>query len=61
LLRSRNETGAKPSLSADQFLSDLGRSEMIHIVDQYTGRTDNNRYAVSRSGLVVSSRERGRG
>lgn len=37
-----------------QFLSDLGRSEMIHIVDQYTGRTENNRYTASHMGLSVS-------
>jgi hypothetical protein len=27
-----------------QFLSDLGKSEMIHVTDQYVGTDDNHRY-----------------
>jgi hypothetical protein len=37
-----------------QMLHDLGRSTMIHIVDQYTGRSDNNRYTASHTGLMVN-------
>jgi hypothetical protein len=37
-----------------RFLRDLGRSDMIHIVDQYTGRTDDDRYTVSHTGLMAS-------
>lgn len=36
------------------FLRDLGRSDMIHIVDQYTGSSADDRYTVSRRGLMVN-------
>jgi hypothetical protein len=31
----------------ERFLRDLGRSEFIHVVDQYTGTTANHRYTVA--------------
>jgi len=31
----------------ERFLRDLGRSEFIHVVDQYTGTTANDRYTVA--------------
>jgi hypothetical protein len=36
------------------FLSDLGQSNMIHIVDQYVGSVENGRYRVSEEGVRVS-------
>jgi hypothetical protein len=33
----------------EQFLHDLFKSDFIHVVDQYTGSTANNRYSVARS------------
>lgn len=36
------------------FLRDLGKSDMIHIVDQYTGSTANNRYTVAEEATNVN-------
>lgn len=36
------------------FLQDLGQSTFIHVVDQYVGATDSNRYTVSTSGVRVT-------
>jgi hypothetical protein len=49
--------GACPSVAAcwgdpEQFLEDLGRSEFIHVTDQYVGTTANGRYTVGVSGHV---------
>jgi hypothetical protein len=38
----------------ERFLRDLGKSEMIHIVDQYTGSTANNRYTVAEEATNVN-------
>jgi len=32
----------------ERFLGDLSRSDFIHVTDQYTGRTDSNRYPVGK-------------
>jgi hypothetical protein len=37
------------------FQNNLNHSDMIHITDQYTGTSANNRYTVGTSGLVVGS------
>jgi len=34
------------------FLRDVGRSNFVHLLDQYVGRTDNNRYTVGRRARV---------
>jgi hypothetical protein len=34
------------------FLRDLARSDFVHVLDQYAGRTDNNRYTVGRRARV---------
>jgi|SRR5579862_3040740 len=49
--------GACPKVAAcwgnpEQFLHDLGRSEFIHVTDQYVGTTGNSRYSVGVSGRV---------
>jgi hypothetical protein len=36
------------------FLSDLGKSDFIHIVDQYTGSTAGNRYTVSTTHVMIN-------
>jgi hypothetical protein len=36
------------------FLGDYGKSDMIHIVDQYTGSTANNRYTVAEEATNIS-------
>jgi hypothetical protein len=38
----------------ERFLLDLGKSDMIHIVDQYTGSTANNRYTVAEEATNVN-------
>jgi len=38
--------------SPNKFLTDLGNSTFIHLVDQYTGATANNRYKVGSGGTV---------
>ena len=38
-----------------QFLADLGRSEFIHVTDQYVGTTANGRYTVGISGKLSYS------
>ena len=38
----------------ERFLRDLGKSQMIHIVDQYTGSTANNRYTVAAEATNVN-------
>jgi len=35
------------------FLSDLGKSDFIHVVDQYTGSTGENRYTVSNTHVMI--------
>ena len=49
--------GACPNVAAcwgnpEQFLFDLGRSQFMHVTDQYVGTTANNRYTVGVSGRV---------
>jgi hypothetical protein len=36
------------------FLSDLGKSDFIHVVDQYTGTTADNRYTVSSTHVMIN-------
>jgi len=36
------------------FLSDLGKSEFIHVVDQYTGSTADDRYTVANTHVMVN-------
>jgi hypothetical protein len=36
------------------FLSDLGKSDFIHVVDQYTGSTANDRYTVSGTHVMIN-------
>jgi hypothetical protein len=36
------------------FLSDLGKSEFIHVVDQYTGNTADDRYTVSNTHVMIN-------
>jgi hypothetical protein len=36
------------------FLRDYGKSDMIHIVDQYTGSHDNNRYTVAKEATNIN-------
>jgi hypothetical protein len=33
-------------------LRDVARSEFVHVIDQYTGRTDNDRYTLGRRAKV---------
>jgi hypothetical protein len=36
------------------FLSDLGKSDFIHVVDQYTGSTADNRYTVANTHVIIN-------
>jgi len=36
------------------FLSDLGKSDFIHVVDQYTGSTADNRYTVAGTHVMIN-------
>jgi hypothetical protein len=41
------------------FLSDLGKSEFIHVVDQYTGSTADDRYTVSDTHVTINYKPKG--
>ena len=41
------------------FLSDLGKSEFIHVVDQYTGSTADDRYTVSDTHVRINYKPKG--
>lgn len=38
----------------EAFLSDLGKSDFIHVVDQYTGSTADNRYTMANTHVMVN-------
>lgn len=37
------------------FLNDLGKSDFIHVVDQYTGSTADDRYTVANTHVMINS------
>lgn len=44
----------------ERFLADLGNSQFIHIVDQYTGASADDRYTVSETHVMVHYRRTGK-